>query len=164
MPDDPLIFVLDLCKEANTPCAKYLKSVLSKRGVKALDLDVIRNHVLQSQRTKFKTYVELNPDLTVSSIYTANVNELQRIKVSRLRLSSHNLAIEMGRWSRLNREQRLCSCGNIQTESHVICECPLTEPIRINSDLNFNSLSEFFKGNPRDICEFVNNCLAAFGQ
>ena len=40
------------------------------------------------------------------------------------------LAVETGRWSRIPREDRLCLCGVIQTEEHVICHCPLSEHIR----------------------------------
>ena len=50
-------------------------------------------------------------------------------------LGAHSLAIETGRWNRrgqgrLPREQRLCTCGDIQTERHVIETCPLTNPLR----------------------------------
>ena len=47
-----------------------------------------------------------------------------------VRLSSHWLAIETGRWSRKRREDRLCTCGEIQTEKHVITQCGRTEHIR----------------------------------
>ena len=46
------------------------------------------------------------------------------------RLSSHNLKIETGRWTRQPRELRLCLCGQVQDEMHVIQFCPLTERLR----------------------------------
>ena len=65
-----------------------------------------------------------------------------------MRLASHHLKIETGRWSRLPREQRLCQCGQVQTEEHVILNCVLLNNARENSDLNFTNLrtiSEFFE-------------------
>ena len=47
-----------------------------------------------------------------------------------IRLSSHNLHIETERWARLNREDRLCPCGAIQTESHALFDCPLSVDLR----------------------------------
>jgi len=39
------------------------------------------------------------------------------------------------RWSRIPREKRLCACGAIQTEEHVICFCPLSDHVR--SEITF---------------------------
>ena len=63
------------------------------------------------------------------------VNEIDRISWTRLRLSAHSLAIEKGRWNRRGRgrlpmEERLCPCGQIQTEAHVIESCPMSLQIR----------------------------------
>ena len=46
-----------------------------------------------------------------------------------------SLAIETGRWNRRGRgrlpvEQRLCPCGSVQTEPHVMESCPMTENVR----------------------------------
>ena len=45
---------------------------------------------------------------------------------------SHNLRIETGRWSRTPTEQRVCQCddSSVQTERHVLTECPLSETSR----------------------------------
>ena len=111
MQDDPFNFVYNLCQEANTPCAKYVRALLLKQDIIASDLAETKERVRASRGSKFVTYCELNPDLSICDVYKDNsVNELQRIKVSRLRLSSHNLAIEKGRWSRQERDRRLCPC------------------------------------------------------
>ena len=52
------------------------------------------------------------------------------IAFTRMRLSSHRLRIETGRWARLQREHRLCRCGAIQDEQHVLQDCPLVQHIR----------------------------------
>ena len=82
-------------------------------------------------------YKEMNPDLTVHDVYTCRhgVREDHRISFSRFRLSAHWLAVEVGRWNRRGRgrlplEERLRPCGMVQTEDHVINECPFSQHIR----------------------------------
>ena len=70
----------------------------------------------------------------IFTVKKININELERMEWTRLRLSSHSLAVEVGRWNRRGRgrlpmEERLCVCGQIQTEQHVIEICPRTQPI-----------------------------------
>ena len=56
-------------------------------------------------------------------------------------MSSHYLKIETGRWSRIPREQRLCDCGSVQSEIHVLLSCPLLQYLRISyGDLDFSSI------------------------
>ena len=44
-------------------------------------------------------------------------------------LSSHKLKVEIGRWSRIPRENRLCKCNlGIQDEYHIFT-CPLVKDI-----------------------------------
>ena len=52
-----------------------------------------------------------------------------RVYATILRLSSHKLAIETDRCSRISREDRLYPSGIQQTEEHVIRQCPLSEHI-----------------------------------
>ena len=40
------------------------------------------------------------------------------------------LRIETGRWARITRENRLCPCGLMQTEQHIIENCNLLSNIR----------------------------------
>ena len=52
-----------------------------------------------------------------------------RIALSKLRLSSHRLEIEVGRWARPNRtplDQRKCrACNKVEDEFHFLLECDL---------------------------------------
>ena len=98
----------------------YLKNAINERAPNA---------------TKFNTYIsDLNPFLDSHPVYTTNVfiPDYQRISLSRIRLMSHNLKIETGRWSRIPRERRVCQCdgSQLQTEAHVLIYCPLTDSIR----------------------------------
>ena len=91
-------------------------------------------------------YCDINTSLEVHPMYEASeVKEHDRICSTRLRLSSHDLAIEKGRWSRTRRENRLCSCGEVQTEEHIVCSCAKTEAVRVlNTDVDFSNLQNVF--------------------
>ena len=79
------------------------------------------------------TYCALNPELSVHSMYTSCdvFADGLRIAFTRVRLSSHRLRVETGRWARIPHDQRLCQCGfDVQTEQHVISKCSLVDGIR----------------------------------
>ena len=64
---------------------------------------------------------------------TIHVNKF-RISLSKFRLSSHDLAIEKGRYNNINRENRLCTYCNmnvIENEFHFLLVCPKYKHLRI---------------------------------
>jgi hypothetical protein len=97
--------------------ASYLKDLKSNEC--RSNLSIMREKMNSSDQTKFLTYAILNPELKSHPVYKQRYPKYLRIAFTRLRLSSHNLRIETGRWSRIERERRLCTCGEIQTEEHV---------------------------------------------
>ena len=150
MNDDPLMFALELTERDNASMHRYIQGVLDETG------DIIENdfrqrkeRLLSSQRTRAVTYCQMNPDLVVHPIYSSSdiVEDDFRIAFTRLRLSSHRLRIETGRWARIPQELRLCQCGlAVQTEKHMLTECALVGDIRrsySNESVNFN---EFLSG------------------
>lgn len=58
-----------------------------------------------------------------------------RISLSKLRLSSHRLEVETGRWAKPNKvpyENRKCKvCGVLEDEFHFVLECPLYIELRV---------------------------------
>ena len=123
---DPFIAIWEICSNAGTHGAQYLQKVIEEQNHVSKDTDHRKSVIRQSNLTKYKTYYELNPDLSVHPIYLnkdMNVPEYQRIATTSLRLSSHNLATKTGRWSRMQPDQRLCFCGSVQTEEHIVCFC-----------------------------------------
>ena len=86
--------------------------------------------------TKCVTYRNINPNYDVHLVYSSNdslfMSEAYRISFTRLRLSSNNLRIETGRWSRIPRDRRLCLCGSVQDEEHVLVYCQVTQHLRDN--------------------------------
>ena len=110
---------------------RYMTSVLDYQGdVLTLALDRVRHNVLTSTASKRQAYVLMNPSVSVHNVYTnmdlsVRVPEHQRLAFTRLRVISHNLRIETGGWARITRENRLCPCGLMQTEHHIIENCNL---------------------------------------
>lgn len=132
MHDDPFIHALNIAREARCPAARYISTLES---FDAEDEAVaLMTKIRESTRSKYKTYVEvINPALVVHDMYSSSdIFESKRLIFTRVRLSSHNLAIEKGRWQRQPREQRLCDCGAIQDELHVSAYCPNTSSVRAN--------------------------------
>ena len=63
--------------------------------------------------------------------------------IAKLRLSAHNLQIEMGRRSRIDRHLRICICNeNVEDELHFLRWCSIYQDIRIRHDVNMQSISD----------------------
>lgn len=143
--DDPFAKAWRLVNlEPKTPCAKYIIRLMDSNPAQETEEMMIR--IQQSTRTKFITYRTLmNPRLEEHRMYQdPTVPEYQRLTASRFRLSSHNMAVERGRWSRTPRDQRLCHCGAVQDEAHVLADCAEGARVRdAHPDINFN-LPAFF--------------------
>ena len=129
-----------------------------------INLQEMKQKVIEANTTKRKEYLSINPQLKPNEIYHCqNVLETHRRAYTRMRLGSHKLKIETGRWARIPREQRLCQCREeIQTEEHVILKCSQTEHLRINLvEINScNNIAEVFqKCNPETIAPYIYNVL-----
>ena len=113
-------------------------------------------------------YKSINPDCHVHSVYNSRVkvNELERISWTRMRVSAHSLAIESGRWNRrgmgrLPVEERVCTCGLVQTEQHVTEACPRTAQLR--NQYNYSTVGNIF--NMSDcalMCKIVHRILSEY--
>ena len=149
-----------------------LLDMLDSRGPVFTDKgrEATQTRIRTSDSTRRKVYCDINLTLSVSPIYfrACVVPEHARIATSRIRLSSHRLRIETGCWSRVSREDRLCNCGEVQTEEHVLLFCPLTQQLR---DLHPNvlmctSIGELFElvdsQNARNRCIYCEQVLKTY--
>ena len=144
--DDPLMFALDLTERENVSMHRYLTGVLGEAGdIVENDIRLRKERILSSQRTRATIYRQMNPELVVHPMYYSNdiIDDDFRIAFTRFRLSSHRLKIETGRWAKIPQERRLCPCGAVQTEKHVLCECPLVNDIRLSYDNGTVDFDEF---------------------
>ena len=158
--------IITLVKDAATPMGRYLTELM------ATDDDPI---VTFLQRTKEKvqcssssrrvTYRKINPGLEVFKIYNRRevLPEHQRIATTRLRLGSHRLKVETGRWARIPPERRTCGCSNggVQDEEHVVLTCAMTEDLRtrFSIDPSLGVAHVFQQLSAADIVDFCSNVI-----
>ena len=151
--------LISLAIQVRSPMGLVLET-LATNGFQPINyssegLEHLRVNINNSEKTRDKTYKEINPSLSTSVIYCkdSKIPEYARIAITRLRLSSHRLRIETGRWSRLPKEERLCSCGMIQTEEHIVLNCVETRTLR----LKYVCVSDI-----QSVAQLLNSCDLAF--
>ena len=168
MTDDPLTFALLLLMNTQYNTKNYVRDLLNIDQSPIYDaMERIRRELLHSDSSRRITYRELmNTDLSTHDIYTTRhtVNELHRTAFTRFRGSAHSLAVETGRWNRRGRprlpvDERICQCGAVQTEEHVVMHCPLSEHVR--SLYNITSVHDIFSGRfPSEVlCKIIFDIL-----
>ena len=168
IPDDPFAHALALSLGSRTHTSRYLSNLIDGEITDVrTSLETIRTRILNNPRNsnRLSWYIRVNPTLSVHPTYTQKfhaVNDLHRVAWSRLRLSAHSLAIEEGRWNRRGRgrlpeEERLCSCGEIQTEAHVIEQCHRTAHLR--QQHGFLTVEELMTKNISQLCEISSSIL-----
>jgi hypothetical protein len=142
-----LKMAVDMALNARSPMGRYLERLLlNENDVRESDLDLLKQSIQNSQSSRRTAYLTLNPSLTVHPVYSnPNIPEFARISFSRLRLISHSLKIETGRWSRIDLQDRLCNCGEIQSEQHVLLKCQLTEELRNTYAMSYNSMKQLME-------------------
>ena len=153
-----------------SPAGTILHEIMSQNSHNYLDhyKEEIKMSIRSASSSRRITYLEINQELAVHDMYMSYpiIPEVHRIAASRLRLGAHRLKIETGRWSRLPRELRLCTCGEVQTELHALCQCPLTQHIRdLYPYLDFTNLNSLMS-NPdtMNICKFCFCVLYFFAN
>ena len=168
--EEPFQKVYEMCRNMNTPGYKFLQK-LSRDNPEVDSLEncasKIRNKPLTF--TKFVTYrTELNPELNTHAVYgkTTYIPDYLRISFTRLRLMSHRLKVETGRWSRTERSRRVCHCDrtSVQDESHVLLTCRISAHLRAEFRmLSFASISSLFENQDSySLCKYVNKVLKLY--
>ena len=168
--DDPLMFAVNKILNSNTHTSRYIKELIDN------DVDDVRvamtdlkQRLLLNNSSRRVVYKEINPDLNVHYVYSGNhsINEMHRVAFTQFRVSGHSLAIETGRWNRRGRgrlpvEERLCRCGGIQDEKHVITHCVHTQHIR--NMYGFNTINELFSDRyePDTMCKIIYDILRTY--
>ena len=150
MDDDPLIHALNIAQQHHKPMWKYIESTINGHDFVADEVSKIKDSINSTamSATKFQTYLSMNPMLEIHSLYTKaapTIPDYLRINFTRYRLSSHQLRVEVGRWSRTPADQRTCTCGlGVQNEQHIF-ECPLVEHFfNNNNDKSYNTFADIF--------------------
>ena len=99
---------------------------------------------------KYWMYLQYNPELTESPFL--NRIDVVGKAITKFRLGSHFLRIELGRWTRTPRPQRLChTCNVLGDEFHVIYRCSdiyredLDPPEQLASLWDYPEVNTLFK-------------------
>jgi hypothetical protein len=158
--DRPIARVLTLVKQSRTPMAIYICNLIKDEKT-PIDVEVEKRkkRISEANTTRRRTYLQMNPTLSVHPMYHTNMPEYLRIAGTRMRLASHRLKIETGRWARIPEELRLCPCGEVQNERHVLIECQLTEIFRHRQ---FKNIDEITQTEPIVFCQLCHNILDFF--
>ena len=170
MDDDPLICTINIVLNTRYPMQRYVSELIN---VTVNDVEQAMNtlklNILNSGSSRRITYREINPDLSVHDVYCTkhSIPEIKRVSFTQFRLSAHSLAVEVGRWSRRGRghlplEERLCLCGDIQTEVHVVQHCPFT--LHLRNNYNFSTIDNIFSEQFSivDQCKVVHLILSMY--
>lgn len=153
--------VMQMAMQARCPAGIALEKLLQDPEERSLDQR--QSAILESDSSRRMAYRTVNPTLQRAAAYRDGIEERDRVAFTRLRLSSHNLIMERGRWNRVPRDQRLCLCGELQTEAHVLLSCDHTRTARDHhSSLDFTSLENLFSGPARDVAALCRSVLELF--
>ena len=171
MTDDPLIHVLKTAMEYNDAISRFLTELTTNDRDDLLEAQqALRLKIRTSVSNRTAFYRLVNPELQVHELYTRKsigVNELERISWTKLRLSAHSLAVEKGRWNRRGRgrlpwEERLCTCGQVQTESHVIVNCPISQDLRASNAITTVNDLMVERTDYASVCRIVHKLLSLY--
>ena len=164
--------VVDMAINVGCPAGSLLsklKNLGPEHNFRVESLSAAGLAIRGSVSTRRTTYLSINPDLSASPLSSViyGIPEYYRIACTRIRTSSHRLRVETGRWARIPMESRLCRCGEIQTEEHVLLRCPLTEDIRSSYAISqeCNNITELLNvdhANLFDVCHLCARVLNFF--
>ena len=168
--DEPFHKVYELCRIKNTPGFRFIRNTINEdTNEEALSkyINTVRDSA--NTFTKFVNYrTNLNPDLNTHNVYgkTVYIPDYLRISFTRVRLMSHRLKIETGRWSRIPQEGRVCQCDrtSIQDESHVLLVCSISAHLRIEfSMLSFVSMNNLINSSDSyNMCKYIHKVLKLY--
>ena len=156
--------------ETNISTSKLVREFIELEpiGIERQRQDMI-NDIRESASSRRQLYKIMNPLFSVHCVYNCrqSINEVHRISFTRFRLSSHSLVCEMGRWNKQGRgrllpEERICQCGAIQSEYHVVEQCPLTSHLR--QSYGFGMISDLFSDqfSADATCEIIHKILSVY--
>ena len=134
-----------------------------------------------SKQNKLRTYALFKSSFAIEN-YVLNQRKAKRRQFTKLRISSHHLDVETGRYTRpiTPRHMRICKNCNLEEigdEFHFLLKCPkfqqqrqelfyeLSEICEIRNNLDHNTMIKIMHYGHGDIevaslvCEFVDSCL-----
>ena len=89
---------------------------------------------IQQNSSKLRTYAKIKTTIGIEGYLSKIHNTIDRISMSKFRLSNHRLMIEKGRHNNVEIQNRKCPfcLTHIEDEIHFLVNCPTYSPIREN--------------------------------
>ena len=171
--DEPFHIMMEICKNIKSKSFNIIERCINnyENSSNISPRDICLNK--PDTCTKFVLYRSImNSDLSVHPVYRKGclVPDFQRVVFTRLRLTSHSLISEKGRWSRTPADMRVCPCDrtSVQNEFHALLRCPWTAEVRreykdklnIKYDLTINELMK--NRDLTSLCDFIYRCIKIF--
>ena len=141
---DPLMYTLSFMKDNNPLLHGHIEELVQRDDILTNDrLELCTKlRATPIEKTKLRLYMPMTPDLSVHGGNDEQVIEDNlRISFTRIRLCSHKLRSETGRWSGTPPDQRICPhcLISVQDERHIL-ECPATRDIRTMYNVNTDDI------------------------
>ena len=162
-------YVTDLIQMAITrksPMGRRIQTLMQQETPHKLAfIQNLQQTMTQAQTSRRLAYKDMNPDLKAyPALLNPNIPERNRIALTRIRLGSHHLKIETGRWSRIPADQRICSCNmEVQNEKHVLLFCPISLDLRKSMNLDhITSLQDLFSSDAINLAKYCRRVLELY--
>ncbi len=132
-------YIIQKALDVNSSFIKHYTDLNTKyknpEDITAESMTELRNMVLRKGESsnKYKSFLVMNPSLSRPTLYSTYIPTDKLHAVSHLRLVSHNLAVETGRHFNvvIPRNERLCSCGDMEDEIHFLLHCHHYSHVRL---------------------------------
>ena len=166
---DPLMHTLSFMSQNNPALYAHIDELM-QRDLKSdmkIDQEDICNKLRGSppEKTKLRLYLLMNPGLSVHPLYKVTdsehaVEDNLRITFTRIRVCSHKLRSETGRWIGTPSDQRFCPhcTDNVQNEEHIL-RCPATLDIRSRFGVNTTDIHEILESPSKTDLLCLKQCL-----
>ena len=147
---NPIVYVIKEARRQKVKEVRYYDKLINDHSnvdeIIAKFYDKIRNDIRNKAangRSKYITYLQINPHLNTPTFYK-DTHQFQHMSmIAKLRTSSHNLLVEMGRRTGTARERRICICGNnVEDEKHFIVDCNIYDDIRRKHGIRNKTLAD----------------------
>ena len=148
--DDPLKFAINEARRYRLNEVVYYDNLLNRYNsaeeIQAEFVNKNKEEIIrkaEQDRSKYKTYLQINPTLNTPTIYKNIRNKNELSMIAKIRLVSHNLQIELGRRNNTPRELRLCHCKEgVEDEEHFLIRCESYTDIRLKFMINRDTTVE----------------------
>lgn len=108
--------------------SQRLKDIFEQEWFSSLHNDIRKR---QNQKNKLRCYRQFKTQFGFEKYLSMSLPVIDRVHLTKLRISNHKLGIETGRYFSIPVDKRVCpSCGQIDDEIHFLFNCNLFDTDR----------------------------------